>query len=115
MQCIRKPSHAVELEALRNNVKAVKYIQNEELQIETVIRNPNAIKYIQNPSEDVQLSAVQINPHVIKHIKKPSAMTLATAERIAPEVQTYAVSRQKEQTQSFVPEEKQEQELGFSR
>ena len=64
---------SLQLEAVRNNRSAIKYIKNpsEQVQLEA-IRNGADIKYIEEPFEKVQLEAVRNNGCVIYYINNPS-------------------------------------------
>ena len=44
---------------------------NEEVQLEAVKQNGYAIKYIENPTEEVQLAAVKQNGNAIRFIENP--------------------------------------------
>jgi len=75
---IKNPSEAVQLEAVKQNVYALKYIvekgiePSEQVQLAAVKRSIQAIEYIKNPSEAVQLEAVKEDGYAIDYIKNPS-------------------------------------------
>ena len=64
----------VQLEAVKQNGSAIKYIKNpsEKVQLEAVKENGWAIEFIENPSEEVKLAAVKQRGFSIYYIKNPS-------------------------------------------
>jgi hypothetical protein len=78
IQYIKDPSETVQLEAVKQNGLAIRFIiekgivPSETVQLEAVKQNGLAIQYIESPSEDVQLEAVKQNSDSIRHIEKPS-------------------------------------------
>ena len=72
-----------QLEAVRQNGRCIRYIDNpsEQLQIEAVKENGCSIEFIKNPSEELQLEAVREDGRAIQYIKNPSLEVQLAAVR----------------------------------
>jgi len=71
---IKNPSERVQLVAVKQDGWSIQFIKDpsEQVQLEAVKQNSEAIQYIKNPSERVQLKAVKQNGLVLRRIKNPS-------------------------------------------
>jgi hypothetical protein len=71
---IKNPSEKVQLAAVNDGGYALQYIDNpsEKVQMAALNKSISAIQYIDNPSEKVQMAAVQIDGFAIQFIENPS-------------------------------------------
>ena len=73
-QINKEQEERFQLEAVRQDGCAIRYISNPSLkiQLEAIKRNGCAIEFIKNPSEEVQLAAVRENEYALRYINNPT-------------------------------------------